>query len=88
MSLQAEYPVKSICGVLDLARSSFYNRGKSVDEDDLRAALLEFAGQCIRPTVIAASAPSAKACSCTGEIMQVAVIRWRIRNVEAVALWS
>lgn len=45
MSLQAEYPVTSICEVLDLARSSFYHRAKPVDEDDLRAALLEFAGQ-------------------------------------------
>jgi transposase InsO family protein len=45
MSLQAEYPVKSICAVLDLARSSFYHQARPVDEDDLRAALLELAGQ-------------------------------------------
>ena len=45
MSLQAEYPVTSICGVLGLARSSFYHRPKPVDEDDLRATLLELAGQ-------------------------------------------
>jgi transposase InsO family protein len=45
MSLQAEYPVTSICGVLGLARSSFYHQAKPVDEDDLRAALLELAGQ-------------------------------------------
>jgi transposase InsO family protein len=45
MSLQAEYPVKSICEVLGLARSSFYHRAREVDEDDLRAALLELAGQ-------------------------------------------
>ena len=45
MSLRAEYPVTSICEVLDLARSSFYHRAREVDEDDLRAALLELAGQ-------------------------------------------
>lgn len=45
MSLQAEYPVTSICGVLGLARSSFYHQAKPVDEDELRAALLQLAGQ-------------------------------------------
>lgn len=45
MSLRAEYPVKSICEVLYLARSSFYHRARPADEDDLRAALLELAGQ-------------------------------------------
>ena len=45
MSLRAEYPVTSICAVLGLARSSFYHRARPVDEDDLRAALLELAGQ-------------------------------------------
>jgi hypothetical protein len=45
MSLQAEYPVKSICDMPGLARSSFYHRVKSVDENDLRTALLELAGQ-------------------------------------------
>jgi len=45
MSLRAEYPVTSICAVLDLARSSFYHQARSVDEDDLQAALLELAGQ-------------------------------------------
>jgi transposase InsO family protein len=45
MSLRAEYPVKSICRVLDLARSTFYHRAREADERDLRAALLELAGQ-------------------------------------------
>jgi len=45
MSLRAQYPVKSICGVLDLARSTFYHHGIEPDDSDLRAALLEFAGQ-------------------------------------------
>ena len=45
MSLQAEYPVKSVCGVLGLARSSFYHQAREADESDLRAALLELAGQ-------------------------------------------
>jgi transposase InsO family protein len=45
MSLQAEYPVTSICEVLGLARSTFYHRASEVDESDLQAALLELAGQ-------------------------------------------
>jgi len=45
MTLRAEYPVISICGVLDLARSTFYHRASELDESDLQAALLELAGQ-------------------------------------------
>jgi transposase InsO family protein len=45
MTLRAEYPVKSICGVLDLARSSFYHRASEPDESELQVALLELAGQ-------------------------------------------
>jgi hypothetical protein len=36
MSLQAEYPVTSICEVLGLARSTFYHRASEVDESDLQ----------------------------------------------------
>jgi transposase InsO family protein len=45
MSLRAAYPVKSICGVLDLPRSTFYHASTAGDESDLQAALLELAGQ-------------------------------------------
>ncbi len=45
MTLQAEYPVKSICEVLALPRSTFYHRVSRNDEGELRAALGELAGQ-------------------------------------------
>jgi transposase InsO family protein len=45
MTMQAEYPVKTICAVLDLPRSSFYHRAGETDDTDLRAALLDLAGQ-------------------------------------------
>lgn len=45
MSLRATYPVKSICGVLGLPGSTFYHAPTAADESELRAALLEFAGQ-------------------------------------------
>lgn len=45
MTMQADYPVKTICDVLDLPRSSFYHRVSASDEADLRAVLLDLAGQ-------------------------------------------
>ncbi len=45
MSLRAVFPVKSICEVLDLARSTFYHAPTAADERDLRAVLLALAGQ-------------------------------------------
>jgi transposase InsO family protein len=45
MTMQADYPVKTICEVLDLPRSSFYHRASQSDDPDLRAALLDLAGQ-------------------------------------------
>jgi putative transposase len=45
MTMQAEYPVKTICQVLDLPRSTFYHRASVPDDDARRAALLDFAGQ-------------------------------------------
>jgi transposase InsO family protein len=45
MTMQTDYPVKTICGVLDLPRSSFYHRASERDDPNLRAALLDLAGQ-------------------------------------------
>ena len=45
MTMQADYPVKTICEVLDLPRSSFYHRASEGDDPDLRDALLDLAGQ-------------------------------------------
>lgn len=45
MTMQTDYPVKTICKVLDLARSTFYHTRAVAEEGDLRAALLELAGQ-------------------------------------------
>lgn len=45
MTMQANYPVKTICEVLDLARSSFYHLAAAAEDGDLRAALLDLAGQ-------------------------------------------
>ena len=45
MRLQTDYPVKTICEVLALARSSFYHTSAVAEDDNLRAALLELAGQ-------------------------------------------
>jgi transposase InsO family protein len=45
MTMQADYPVKTICEVLDLPRSSFYQRASEGDDLALRAALLDLAGQ-------------------------------------------
>jgi transposase InsO family protein len=45
MTMQPDYPVKTICAVLDLPRSSFYQHGRESDDTDLRAALLDLAGQ-------------------------------------------
>ena len=39
MTLQTDYPVKVICDVLDLARSTFYHTSAVAEEGDLRAAL-------------------------------------------------
>lgn len=43
--MKTEYPVKTICGVLDLPRSTFYHTPTVADEGDLRVALLDLAGQ-------------------------------------------
>jgi len=45
MTLQADYPVTTICEVLDLPRSSFYHCASGSDDPDLRVALLDLAGQ-------------------------------------------
>lgn len=45
MTLQTDYPVKTICAVLDLPRSSFYHRASESDDPALRAALPDLAGQ-------------------------------------------
>ncbi len=45
MTMQADYPVKTICEVLDLPRSTFYHTRAVAEDSDLRAALLDLAGQ-------------------------------------------
>ena len=45
MTLQTDYPVKVICEVLDLARSTFYHTSAVAEDGDLRAALRDLAGQ-------------------------------------------
>jgi putative transposase len=45
MTMQTDYPVKTICKVLDLPRSTFYHTRSVAEEGDLRAALLDLAGQ-------------------------------------------
>ena len=45
MTMQSDYPVKTICDVLDLPRSSFYHTRAVAEDGDLRAALLDLAGQ-------------------------------------------
>ena len=45
MTMKTEYPVKTICVVLDLPRSTFYHIPTVAEEGDLRAALLDLAGQ-------------------------------------------
>lgn len=45
MTLQTDYPVKTICEVLNLARSTFYHTAAAVKDGDLRAVLLDLAGQ-------------------------------------------
>jgi transposase InsO family protein len=45
MTLQTDYPVKTICQVLDLPRSTFYHTRAVTEESDLRAALLDLTGQ-------------------------------------------
>jgi len=45
MTMQADYPVKTICAVLDLPRSSFYRTPAVAADGDLRAALIDLAGQ-------------------------------------------
>lgn len=43
--MQTDYPVKTICDVLDLPRSSFYHTRAVAEDNDLRAALLDLVGQ-------------------------------------------
>jgi transposase InsO family protein len=45
MTLQSDYPVKTIREVLDVPRSSFYHTPAVAADGDLRAALLDLAGQ-------------------------------------------
>lgn len=45
MTMQTDYPVKTICEVLDLPRSSFYHRTSEAEDADLRTVLLDLAGQ-------------------------------------------
>lgn len=45
MTLRADYPVKAICAVLTLPRSTFYQRASGAEEAAPRAALLDLAGQ-------------------------------------------
>lgn len=45
MRLQDSYPVKSICAVLGLPRSTFYHRATHKDDTALRAAIQELAAQ-------------------------------------------
>jgi hypothetical protein len=53
MTMQTDYPVKTIYAVLDLARSSFYHTRAVAEDGDLRAALLDLAGDSTRPMAIA-----------------------------------
>lgn len=45
MTIQTDYPVKTICEVLDLPRSSFYHTRAVAEDGDLQAALLDLVGQ-------------------------------------------
>jgi len=45
MTLESQYPIKTICGALELPRSTFYHRATEAAEGELRAALRELAGQ-------------------------------------------
>jgi putative transposase len=45
MTMQTEYPVKTICAVLDLSRSTFYHTAAAAENGDLGVALLDLAGQ-------------------------------------------
>jgi putative transposase len=45
MTMQTDYPVKTICQVLELPRSSFYHTHAVAEDGDLRAALLDLVGQ-------------------------------------------
>lgn len=45
MTLQSDYPVKTICEVLGLPRSTFYHTSAVAEDGALRAALLDLAGQ-------------------------------------------
>lgn len=45
MTMQMDYPVTTICAVLDLPRSNFYHRVHEKDDADLRVALLDLVGQ-------------------------------------------
>jgi transposase InsO family protein len=45
MTLQRHYPLKTICSALELPRSTFYHHSAKADDHDLRAALVELAGQ-------------------------------------------
>jgi hypothetical protein len=45
MTMQTDYPVKTICSVLDLARSTFYHPPAVAADGELWAALLDLVGQ-------------------------------------------
>jgi transposase InsO family protein len=43
--MQTDYPVKTICDVLDLPRSTFYHAAAAAEGSELRRALLDLVGQ-------------------------------------------
>jgi transposase InsO family protein len=45
MTLESQYPIKTICAALELPRSTFYHRATEAAEGELRVALRELAGQ-------------------------------------------
>lgn len=45
MTMQTDYPVKTICDVLDLPRSAFYHQARRQHDEALSVALLNMAGQ-------------------------------------------
>jgi len=45
MRLTASYPVELVCAVLDLPRSSYYYQGLPDDETDLKATIIQLAGE-------------------------------------------
>lgn len=44
MAMREDYPAKTVCEVLELPRSSFYYQPQQADDEALRAALIQVAG--------------------------------------------